>query len=164
MMKKLVSYGAPFVLGVFAYFLYSMLYHSEWYTKSSALTIITFLQALKIEHLISQLGFSEASLVLDVVRAIFLSLLFTALLILLTIKLKVLARNSQFITLGVLLACIIELVSPIIFLIIIKQLPLDSFHESTLTLFEQLPVTVASWYLPLLISVVLSMMVVRRKT
>ncbi len=163
-MKKLVFYGVSFSLGGGVCFLYTMVYQSEWYTKSSAYAIISLLQALQIEHLISQLEFSEATLMLGLVGAIFLSLLFTALLVLLTMKHKLLARNSQFITLGVLLTCITELVSPIVYLAITKQLPLDSLHKSNLALFDKLPETVASWYLPLLILVFFSMMVVRIKT
>ncbi len=163
-MKKLVSYGVPLIAGMLLCFLYSTVYHSEWYTKSAALAIITLLQTFHVEHLIAQLPFPEASLVLDLVRAVVLSSLFTTILVLLTVKLKILAHNSQLITLGVLLACITELVSPIIILTFLKQGALESLQELNLTLFERLPVTVASWYLPLVVLVLFSMMVVRIKT
>ncbi|EGU60377.1 hypothetical protein VINI7043_29165 [Vibrio nigripulchritudo ATCC 27043] len=163
-MRKMGSYGIPLIVGVLLFNLYSVTYHTEWYTKSVAKTTIALLRNFELEHLITQMVFPEIRFTFDLVGAIVLSLLFTAGLVLLSIKLKTLAYNSQFITLGVLLACIAKLILPIIVLKGIERGAVGSLQEMDLTLFTQLQIGVVIWYLPLVILVLVSMRVIRIKT
>ncbi len=163
-MRKLASYGVPFIIGVLLFCLYEAVYHTEWYNKTVAQTIITLLGTFQLEHLVTQIAFPEIRFLFDLVGAIVLSLLFTALLVLLTIKLKTITRNSQFITLGVLLACVGKLVLPIVVLKRLDRGTIGSLQELYLTLFSQLQISVVSWYLPLVVLVLFSMMAIRTKT
>ncbi|ENM5816348.1 hypothetical protein V4V51_003904 [Vibrio mimicus] len=157
-MQKFRSALIAMALGALGFYCYSLVFHSEWFTKIFASIVVQFFTVFKpLSTWLEKAHFTEISLLLSILGSISLSLFSSAILVLIVQEVAWLKKNAQYVTLGVLLCSMVKLLPPIIVNFSIGAV------AAKVNLAE-IQVNTVVWYLPFLVVVFASMLWVRKKS